>query len=113
MDICETDGYTQIDELAKNILNMRKYFDNLNELQKAVMGAILNDKKYGMKQSVLVNVTNKIAKRLLDLRLDETTKSEIIKQEIENYILYFTSDDKERQQMQQVLEDFMAEVYEE
>jgi len=37
---------------------------------------------------------------------------EYIKGQIENYILYFTSDDKERKQMLNVLEDFMEEVYE-
>ena len=31
---------------------------------------------------------------------------------VENFILYYTSDDKERERMFEVLKDFMNEVYE-
>jgi len=36
-----------------------------------------------------------------------------IKMEIENYILYYTSDDEERKQMLITLDDYMEEAYEE
>jgi len=39
-------------------------------------------------------------------------KANQIRQEIENYILFYTSDEEERQKMLKVLNDFMDEVYE-
>lgn len=39
-------------------------------------------------------------------------KKEIVSIEIMNFINYFTSDDKEREDMYEVLDDFMKEVYE-
>ena len=38
-------------------------------------------------------------------------RREIVEMEIENFILYFTSDDKERADMMEVLKVFMDEVY--
>ena len=35
-----------------------------------------------------------------------------VEMEIDNFILYYTSDDKEREDMQKVAEDFMNEIYE-
>jgi hypothetical protein len=37
---------------------------------------------------------------------------EIIAMEIDNFILYFTSSDSERKQMQRAAQDYMEEVYE-
>lgn len=40
-------------------------------------------------------------------------QKELIKCEIENFILYFTSDDTERQRMSECLDEYMREVFEE
>ena len=36
----------------------------------------------------------------------------VVNSEIENFILYWTSDDKERERMLKARDDFMREVYE-
>lgn len=38
--------------------------------------------------------------------------NENIESEIDNFIIYFTSDEKERTSMRKVLKDFMRECYE-
>jgi hypothetical protein len=39
------------------------------------------------------------------------SKKEIARMDIDNFIIFYTSDDKEREQMRAVLKDYMREGY--
>lgn len=44
--------------------------------------------------------------------MNKTDLKNRVESEIDNFILFYTSNDKEREEMREVLQDFMNEVYE-
>lgn len=63
--------------------------------------------------SVIIGIDGRCQRclELNEVKIPSKTE-QFVSDEIENYILYFTSDEEERKEMLQVRDDYMREIYE-
>jgi len=65
VDVCTIEEYVDLDGIVDKIYAFKDYFNNREDIQKAILGILTDYHKQDIPQRVLVKVSNKITNRLM------------------------------------------------